>query len=113
MAHYACYKSLPVECDFGVLHDIMLPPSAVSLPRTSVLMEHIIGMMKPQPESISGVPALTDEFSSSGDSPEESGFERKSNRDKPDRDFDGRVDYFHLFEILFGCFLCSALCDSS
>ncbi|CAH8454484.1 unnamed protein product [Heterobilharzia americana] len=42
-----------------------------------------------------GVQALTDEFSSNGDSPEESGIERKSTKDKSDRDFD---DYVRVYD---------------
>ncbi|KAK4473483.1 hypothetical protein MN116_002570 [Schistosoma mekongi] len=94
-AHYSCYKNIPTECDFGVLRNIMLPPYCVSVPRTSLLVEQIIGMCRPQPETLMGVQALTDEFSSNGDSPEESGIERKSTKDKTDRDFD---DYVRVYD---------------
>ncbi|KAH8849095.1 Diacylglycerol kinase theta [Schistosoma japonicum] len=94
-AHYSCYKNISVECDFGVLRNIMLPPYCVSVPRTSLLVEQIIGMCRPQPETLMGVQALTDEFSSNGDSPEESGIERKSTKDKTDRDFD---DYVRVYD---------------
>ncbi|CAH8469969.1 unnamed protein product [Schistosoma turkestanicum] len=93
--HYSCYKNLSLECDFGILRNIMLPPYCVSVPRTSLLVEQIIGMCKPQPETLMGVQALTDEFSSNGDSPEESGIERKSTKDKTDRDFD---DYVRVYD---------------
>ncbi|KAA3677994.1 diacylglycerol kinase (ATP) [Paragonimus westermani] len=94
-AHCSCKKSLSTECDFGVLRDIILPPSCVSLPRTSLLVEQIIGMAKPQPETLFGVPSFTDEFSSSGDSPEESTADRRSVKDKFDRDFD---DYVRIYD---------------
>ncbi|CAH8492600.1 unnamed protein product [Schistosoma haematobium] len=94
-AHYSCYRNIPLECDFGVLRNIMLPPYCVSVPRTSLLVEQIIGMCRPQPETLMGVQALTDEFSSNGDSPEESGIERKSTKDKTDRDFD---DYVRVYD---------------
>uniref|UniRef100_A0AA85JKA2 Diacylglycerol kinase n=1 Tax=Trichobilharzia regenti TaxID=157069 RepID=A0AA85JKA2_TRIRE len=94
-AHYSCHKNIPPECDFGVLRNIVLPPYCVSVPRTSLLVEQIIGMCRPQPETLMGVQALTDEFSSNGDSPEESGIERKSTKDKSDRDFD---DYVRVYD---------------
>ncbi|VDP87071.1 unnamed protein product [Echinostoma caproni] len=93
--HCSCFKNVPSDCDFGVLRDIMLPPGCVSLPRTSLLVEQIIGMTRPQPDSLMGVQSLTDEFSSSGDSPEESGMERRSVKDKADRDFD---DYVRVYD---------------
>ncbi|XP_022709842.1 diacylglycerol kinase theta-like isoform X2 [Varroa jacobsoni] len=43
-AHATCYKLVPSECNFGVLESIMLPPAAVSIPRTDVPLETIIGM---------------------------------------------------------------------
>ncbi|CAL8105230.1 unnamed protein product [Calicophoron daubneyi] len=73
----------------------MLPPDCVSLPRTSLLVEQIIGMTRAQPETFVGVQSLTDEFSSSGDSPEESGLDRRSIKDKADRDFD---DYVRVYD---------------
>ncbi|VDO03540.1 unnamed protein product [Rodentolepis nana] len=93
--HYTCFRNLPVECDYGSLRDIMLPPQAVSIPRTSLLMEHIIGLPKPQSDFFPGLPALMDEFTSSGESLEESGFDRRANRDKTDRDFD---DYVRVYD---------------
>lgn len=41
---------LPEECNFGMLQPIFLPPSAVSIPRTEVPMEAIIGVhVRPPP----------------------------------------------------------------
>uniref|UniRef100_A0A0X3PW72 Diacylglycerol kinase n=2 Tax=Schistocephalus solidus TaxID=70667 RepID=A0A0X3PW72_SCHSO len=93
--HYTCYRNLPVECDYGALRDIMLPPQAVMIPRTSLLIEHIAGIPKPQPDFFPGLPALMDGFSSSGESLDESGFERRTTRDKSDRDFD---DYVRVYD---------------
>ncbi|KAH9381281.1 hypothetical protein HPB48_003262 [Haemaphysalis longicornis] len=43
-AHATCYRSLSQECNFGCLESIMLPPAAVSIPRTDVPLETIIGV---------------------------------------------------------------------
>lgn len=43
-AHPICYKNLQLECSFGCLESIMLPPSSVSIPRTDVPLETIIGV---------------------------------------------------------------------
>ena len=43
-AHASCYKSLSTECSFGTFEAIYLPPHAVSIPRTEVPMETIIGV---------------------------------------------------------------------
>lgn len=42
-AHPGCYKNLPIECNFGTLQSIMLPPYCVSIPRTDVPLETILG----------------------------------------------------------------------
>lgn len=43
-AHAACYRHLSIECNFSWLQSIMLPPFAVSIPRTDVPLETIIGV---------------------------------------------------------------------
>ncbi|XP_008204918.2 diacylglycerol kinase theta isoform X2 [Nasonia vitripennis] len=43
-SHAACYREIPEECTFGMLEPIYLPPHAVSIPRTEVPMEAIIGV---------------------------------------------------------------------
>lgn len=45
-AHAACYRHLPIDCNFGWLQSIMLPPFCVSIPRTDVPLETIIGVRK-------------------------------------------------------------------
>ncbi|XP_055297888.1 diacylglycerol kinase theta isoform X3 [Sitodiplosis mosellana] len=42
--HSACRSYISNECTFGVLQPIYLPPHAVSIPRTEVPMEAIIGV---------------------------------------------------------------------
>ncbi|GBM10457.1 hypothetical protein AVEN_263366-1 [Araneus ventricosus] len=41
---HSSIKSLTNECNFGCLESIMLPPSSVSIPRTDVPLETIIGV---------------------------------------------------------------------
>lgn len=42
--HASCLKNAPRECNLGSLQSIMLPPYCVSIPRTDVPMETIIGV---------------------------------------------------------------------
>ncbi|XP_055935115.1 diacylglycerol kinase theta-like isoform X6 [Argiope bruennichi] len=65
-AHPSCYKSLPVECTFGCLESIMLPPACVSIPRTDVPLETIIGGQMKKRDTISPR-SISEEFSSSTD----------------------------------------------
>ncbi|KAI5712151.1 hypothetical protein M8J75_006242 [Diaphorina citri] len=57
--HAACKKNIPVECNFGNLEPIYLPPHAVSIPRTEVPMEAIIGVQIRRKDTI-----ISEEFSS-------------------------------------------------
>lgn len=43
-SHGGCRHFVPQECTFGMLQPIYLPPHAVSIPRTEVPMEAIIGV---------------------------------------------------------------------
>lgn len=45
-AHPACHKYITPECNFGVLEPIYLPPHCVSIPRTEVSVETILGVAK-------------------------------------------------------------------
>ncbi|XP_045485156.1 diacylglycerol kinase theta isoform X2 [Pieris rapae] len=48
--HAGCRALITEECNFGTLQPIFLPPSAVSIPRTEVPMEAIIGVhVRPPP----------------------------------------------------------------
>lgn len=58
----------------------MLPPQAVSLPRPTIPIEHIIGITK-RPRSR----AISEDWSSSGDSKEDSWHDRRSPRETIDR----------------------------
>ena len=42
--HGGCRIYLPTECNFGILQPIYLPPHSVSIPRTEVPIEAIIGV---------------------------------------------------------------------
>ncbi|GIY29855.1 diacylglycerol kinase theta [Caerostris darwini] len=75
LAHPSCYRSLPLECTFGCLESIMLPPACVSIPRTDVPLETIIGgqvkkrdtISRESPLSYHHSRSISEEFSSSGD----------------------------------------------
>ncbi|XP_041968678.1 diacylglycerol kinase theta isoform X3 [Aricia agestis] len=65
--HAGCRALIPDECNFGALQPIFLPPSAVSIPRTEVPMEAIIGVhVRPPPSQRDfGCPrSVSEEFSS-------------------------------------------------
>ncbi|XP_045468937.1 diacylglycerol kinase theta isoform X2 [Harmonia axyridis] len=97
--HAACHVNMPTECTFGVLEPIYLPPHAVSIPRTEVPMEAIIGVQVRRKDTLSPR-SISEEFSS-GDAgryreleeyaqSHSQGKERqdKQNKDREDRDED-------------------------
>jgi len=47
-AHASCYKQLPVECSFGCLRDIILPPYCLTVPRLDVSQEMLFRFPKKQ-----------------------------------------------------------------
>ncbi|XP_019864703.1 diacylglycerol kinase theta isoform X3 [Aethina tumida] len=51
--HAACHVSINSECTFGILEPIYLPPHAVSIPRTEVPMEAIIGVQVRRKDTLS------------------------------------------------------------
>nr|CAD7260647.1 unnamed protein product [Timema shepardi] len=59
-SHAICYRQVPGDCTFGNLEPIYLPPHAVSIPRTEVPMEAIIGVQVRRKETMS----LTIKFNS-------------------------------------------------
>ncbi|XP_014666531.1 PREDICTED: diacylglycerol kinase theta-like isoform X2 [Priapulus caudatus] len=65
-AHAVCYKILPPECNFGSLQNIMLPPSGVTIPRTDLPMETILGVSISKQKALSPR-SMSEEWSSSGD----------------------------------------------
>ncbi|KAM0733056.1 Diacylglycerol kinase theta [Formica fusca] len=62
-SHAYCYKNIPQECTFGNLEPIYLPPHAVSIPRTEVPMEAIIGVQVRRKE-VSTPRSTSEEFGS-------------------------------------------------
>ncbi|XP_074656115.1 diacylglycerol kinase theta-like [Tubulanus polymorphus] len=90
-SHAGCYKSLPVECNFGVLRDIMLSPSAVSLPRMELGMDLFMGLPGR---------TVSDEWPSSGDSKNEEEPEKKSPKEKEgkDKDKDRDEDVLRVYD---------------
>ncbi|XP_066993368.2 diacylglycerol kinase theta isoform X3 [Anabrus simplex] len=52
-SHAVCHKNIPGDCTFGNLEPIYLPPHAVSIPRTEVPMEAIIGVQVRRKETMS------------------------------------------------------------
>ncbi|XP_070208433.1 diacylglycerol kinase theta-like isoform X1 [Littorina saxatilis] len=87
-AHATCYKTLPVECKFGTLREIMLPPCCLTIPRMDVPMETILGINRKPTRTVS------EEWSSSGDSKtEDEEKERRSPRERDGRDKDKDTDY--------------------
>ncbi|KAH0955950.1 hypothetical protein HN011_008320 [Eciton burchellii] len=61
--HAYCYKNIPQECTFGNLEPIYLPPHAVSIPRTEVPMEAIIGVQVRRKEVLAPR-SISEEFTS-------------------------------------------------
>ncbi|XP_071051112.1 diacylglycerol kinase theta isoform X2 [Onthophagus taurus] len=51
--HAVCHLSIPQNCTFGILEPIYLPPHAVSIPRTEVPMEAIIGVQVRRKDTLS------------------------------------------------------------
>ncbi|XP_039490793.1 diacylglycerol kinase theta isoform X7 [Drosophila santomea] len=70
--HAGCRMYLPTECNFGILQPIYLPPHSVSIPRTEVPIEAIIGVQVKSKTSLvrdySCPRSISEEFSS-GDTP--------------------------------------------
>ncbi|XP_050389110.1 diacylglycerol kinase theta [Patella vulgata] len=90
-AHAACHKTLPLECKFGSMREIVLPPSCLTIPRSDVPMDVILGINR----KTVALPTRTvsEEWSSSGDSKtEEEEKERRSPREKDGRDKEKDAD---------------------
>ncbi|XP_076252006.1 diacylglycerol kinase theta isoform X5 [Rhynchophorus ferrugineus] len=51
--HAACHLNIESNCNFGLLGPIFLPPHAVSIPRTEVPMEAIIGVQVRRKDTLS------------------------------------------------------------
>ncbi|XP_050699036.1 diacylglycerol kinase theta-like isoform X3 [Eriocheir sinensis] len=96
--HASCASKVPQACTFGLLEPIMLPPSAVSIPRTEVPMEAIIGVQNRRKDTLSGDSrSISEEFTSEGykmrECEEPAMRERSRDRDEKDEEvvkvFDG------------------------
>ncbi|KAG7171806.1 Diacylglycerol kinase theta-like [Homarus americanus] len=93
--HAMCADKVPTDCTFGLLEPIMLPPTAVSIPRTEVPMEAIIGVQSRRKDTLSPR-SISEEFTS-GDykarDNEEPPRDRARDRDEKDEEvvkvFDG------------------------
>ncbi|KYB29049.1 Diacylglycerol kinase theta-like Protein [Tribolium castaneum] len=97
--HATCHVNITSECTFGVLEPIYLPPHAVSIPRTEVPMEAIIGVQVRRKDVTMSPRSISEEFSS-GDAgryrdseeysqshtPGRDSRQDKTNKDKEDRD---------------------------
>ncbi|ODN01016.1 Diacylglycerol kinase theta [Orchesella cincta] len=66
-AHPACHKSIQAECNFGVLEPIYLPPHCVSIPRTEISMETVMGVAKKSRDTGANIPPSPSEDFSSGE----------------------------------------------
>ncbi|XP_058169835.1 diacylglycerol kinase theta isoform X2 [Anopheles ziemanni] len=105
--HGGCRNNIPAECTFGTLQPIYLPPHAVSIPRTEVPMEAIIGVQNRN----KGTPGIQRDYSCPRSISEEITAESryrdeeyapdkdKDKKDKEERDeetikvFDGNCSY--------------------
>lgn len=96
-AHSYCYKNVAVDCTFGSLRQIMLPPSCVTVPRLNFNIGTILCLDIVKP--IQGRIASSDEWSSGelrGDDESSVGPEgRRTPREAKDKD---EMDVFHVFD---------------
>ncbi|PAA64773.1 hypothetical protein BOX15_Mlig034123g1 [Macrostomum lignano] len=60
-AHAGCYRAVPLDCNFGILGEILLPPSAVTLPRTDIPLDKIFGLQRRNTSR-----TISEDWSSSG-----------------------------------------------
>ncbi|XP_066257964.1 diacylglycerol kinase theta isoform X1 [Euwallacea similis] len=98
--HSLCFTFMEEQCNFGVLQPIYLPPHAVSIPRTEMPLEAIIGVQVRRKEAISlqSLAHSTSEEFSSGDASryrevdENSQYSSKDKQDKQKRGDDEKDD---------------------
>ncbi|XP_064104651.1 diacylglycerol kinase theta-like isoform X2 [Macrobrachium nipponense] len=62
--HAMCAEKVPLDCTFGLLEPIMLPPASVSIPRTEVPMEAIIGVQVKRKDNTLSPRSISEEFTS-------------------------------------------------
>ena len=87
-------KNLPEECNFGHLQSIMLPPYCVSIPRTDVPLETILGFQLKKKDSTATVRSVSEEMSAS-EQQRKDAEEYPSPKDK-DKD-EGLFPFIHSF----------------
>ncbi|KAL3990847.1 Diacylglycerol kinase accessory domain family protein [Acanthocheilonema viteae] len=54
-AHAICYRQMSLECDFGILRKITLPPNALTIPRTELSMQQLLNIQGTHLEASSPV----------------------------------------------------------
>ncbi|KAL7642543.1 UNVERIFIED_CONTAM: hypothetical protein RMT77_007104 [Armadillidium vulgare] len=93
--HVGCVEKISPRCTFGVLEPILLPPSAISIPRTEVPMEAIIGLSVRRKDTLSPR-SISEEFSSGDfkareaeEPPKERGKEKEEKDEEVVKVFDG------------------------
>lgn len=94
-AHSTCYHLLPLECSFGILREIYLPPASIMVPDMDVNMETQYRFQKRA--TVPG--SVVEELSSSGDSKTEEE-EKRSPKEKEskDRDKDREDEIIRIFD---------------
>ncbi|XP_043194668.1 diacylglycerol kinase theta-like isoform X1 [Amphibalanus amphitrite] len=83
--HAPCMKYIPPQCKYGAMEPLVLPPSAVSFPRTEVPRDILLGMISKRKEAIpkdfSAPRSISEEFSSGEVKSHEDGLEQKNSRE--------------------------------
>ncbi|UYV61514.1 DGKQ [Cordylochernes scorpioides] len=80
-AHPLCHRALRPDCTFGCLGSIMLPPASVSIPRTDVPLETILGVVQSKRKETT--------ISQTRESDESSAYKDKDRDEELIRVFDG------------------------
>ncbi|ALC47811.1 CG31140 [Drosophila busckii] len=83
--HAGCRMYLPTECNFGILQPIYLPPHSVSIPRTEVPIEAIIGVQ------VKSKTSLVRDYSCLGET-SQSLEQQSQQQDDPDEDYELQCD---------------------
>ncbi|XP_033163731.1 diacylglycerol kinase theta isoform X3 [Drosophila mauritiana] len=78
--HAGCRMYLPTECNFGILQPIYLPPHSVSIPRTEVPIEAIIGVQ------VKSKTSLVRDYSCLGETSNEAEQDRERDQDQPEEE---------------------------
>ncbi|XP_076069788.1 diacylglycerol kinase theta [Oratosquilla oratoria] len=87
--HAMCAEKLPTTCTFGILEPILLVPSAVSIPRTEVPMEAIIGVQVRRKDTFSSRSVSEEFVPREDDVPVRTSREREEKDEEVVKVFDG------------------------